>query len=238
LNQKPEPSPHDLGRFDTRAGPSETTRTEADPPTAERTTAVILCGGAGRRVGGADKPLLTLGGRPVLEWVLDRITPQVADVVISANRNLTRYRAYGPVVTDDAPGHNGPLAGVLAAARVIKSPWMLVCPGDAPRLPADLLQRLAAAAAAHLGASGLGSAEQPAHASAAVAETADGRQPLPLLVRTERALELAVWLSGGERRVGRWIEHLNGATADYRGRETLFANLNHPDMFDPNQAPI
>lgn len=215
-----------------------------DAPTPANTTAVILCGGAGRRVGGADKPLLRQDGRPVVEQVLARIAPQVHAMIISANRNLERYQDYAPVVTDGAYGDSGPLAGILAAARTVATPWLLVCPGDAPMLPEDLLARLAEAITLGSGtsttaaaAAGRSSKRSPDWA-AAVALTAEGRQPLPLLVCTRCALRLAARLNDGERRVGAWIDQLDCATADYRGRETEFANLNHPHLFDADQSFI
>jgi len=215
-------------------------RTDDPAPSPALTTGVILCGGAGQRAGGADKPLLTLGGRPIVLHVLARVAPQVAHVVISANRNIARYGAFGRVVADSEYAQCGPLAGVLAAARITPTPWLLVCPGDAPTLPTDLLQRLAASVTAASGANSaletLMTAPAPV-ADAALPLTADGRQPLPLLVRTRCALGLDVFLGAGKRRVGEWLTTLHAVTADFRGRETEFANLNHLESFDPGQAP-
>ena len=86
-------------------------------------TGVILAGGEGRRMGGADKGLQLLDGRPLVHWVLDRLRPQVGRVVISANRNLDRYREFGcPVLSDTLAGFAGPLAGLQAAMAEAGTP--------------------------------------------------------------------------------------------------------------------
>jgi molybdenum cofactor guanylyltransferase len=112
--------------------------------------AVVLAGGLARRMGGGDKPLRMLGGRPLLDHVLARVGPQVAGVILNANGDPGRFAAYGlPVVADPLPEHPGPLAGVLAgldwAAGRPGVTDVLSVPGDCPFLPDDLLARLEAA---------------------------------------------------------------------------------------------
>ena len=80
------------------------------------TLGVVLAGGLARRMGGGDKPLRLLGGRPMLDQALDRLAPQVAAVIVNANGDPARFAAHRlPVVADGLPDHPGPLAGVLAA---------------------------------------------------------------------------------------------------------------------------
>ena len=80
------------------------------------TLGMVLAGGLARRMGGGDKPLRLLAGRPMLDHALDRLSPQVAAVVLNANGDPARFAAYGlPVVADGLPDHPGPLAGILAA---------------------------------------------------------------------------------------------------------------------------
>ncbi|MBG0793752.1 molybdenum cofactor guanylyltransferase MobA [Methylocystis sp. H62] len=110
---------------------------------------VILAGGLARRMGGGDKPLVEIAGRPILQHVVDRLKPQCARLAINANGDPARFSAFGlPVICDSVEGFAGPLAGVLAgmdygagkgAAHVLSAP------GDTPFLPADLLSRLQAA---------------------------------------------------------------------------------------------
>jgi molybdopterin molybdotransferase len=124
--------------------------TASTPPCRENVTALVLAGGSGSRLGGADKGLVELAGAPLIEHVAARLVPQVAGVLVSANRNVEVWRRYGwPVLTDPPPGGRGPLAGILAGLEACPTDWLLVVPCDAPALPQDLCQRLAAADPAH-----------------------------------------------------------------------------------------
>ena len=121
------------------------------PPRSD-TLGAVLAGGLARRMGGGDKPLRLLAGRPLLRHVLDRVAPQVAAVVLNANGDPARFADYAPlpVVPDGVPDNPGPLAGVLAALDWAAEqrpdlPWVLTAPGDCPFLPLDLAERLHAA---------------------------------------------------------------------------------------------
>ena len=107
--------------------------------------AVILAGGEARRLGGADKALLHLGGRPLLAHVLDRLRPQIDVIALSANGDPARFAAFDvPVLADDEIGQ-GPLAGVLAGldwAAAQGFDAILTTPVDTPFLPADLVAKL------------------------------------------------------------------------------------------------
>lgn len=112
---------------------------------------VLLAGGQSRRMGGGDKCLRLLGGRPVLAHIIDRVCPQVRALVLNANGDPARFAAFGvPVVPDSIPDFAGPLAGVLAgldwaAAHAPACSLVASVPTDAPFLPVDLVARLAAA---------------------------------------------------------------------------------------------
>lgn len=105
-------------------------------------TAAILAGGEGRRVGGADKGLLPLGGRPLVAHVVAALRGQVGRMVICANRNADRYAQFAPVIADGESGFRGPLAGIAAALRACASEWLLTVPVDCPQPPRDLAVRL------------------------------------------------------------------------------------------------
>lgn len=119
------------------------------PPTRlPPTLGAILAGGLARRLGGGDKALRAVGSRPVLVRLVERIAPQVEQLILNANDDPRRFDGLGlPVVADSLPDHPGPLAGVLAALEwaVRFDPaiaWVLTVPGDAPFLPRDLVVRL------------------------------------------------------------------------------------------------
>lgn len=107
---------------------------------------VILAGGLARRMGGGDKPLVEIAGRPILQHVIDRLKPQCGLLAINANGDPARFSAFGlPVICDSVEGFAGPLAGVLAGMEfgaAKGAAHVLSAPGDTPFLPADLLSRL------------------------------------------------------------------------------------------------
>ena len=188
-------------------------------PAAERVAAVILAGGEGRRMGGADKGLLEYQGRPLIDWALTALAPQVDDVLISANRNLDTYAAYGHrVLPDTLPGFPGPLAGVLAALDVVRTDWLLVAPCDTPHLPADLAQRLLVAA-------------QTENVPLAVAADENRVHHSCFIVRTDQRDALAACLARGERAVRRWQAGLSSTTVRFDA--ACFANINRPDDLRP-----
>ena len=110
--------------------------------------AVVLAGGLARRMGGGDKPLVEIGGRPMLDHVLERLRPQVDAIVINANGDPARFAAFGlPVVADTGEGHAGPLAGVLAGMRWAElampaARFIVSVAGDTPFFPRNLVARL------------------------------------------------------------------------------------------------
>ena len=112
------------------------------------TLGAVLAGGLGRRMGGADKALLHLGGRTLLSMAVERLDPQCDGIVISANGALERFEGMAlPIVPDSVPGLLGPLAGILAALEWAASSrpsveWVVSVPCDTPFLPLDLVSRL------------------------------------------------------------------------------------------------
>lgn len=130
---------------------------------------VVLMGGEGRRMGGADKALIALRGRPILAHALDRFRPQVATLALSANGDPARFGAFAlPVLADPANGPGGPLAGVRAglawAATTAGVTHLATIPGDAPHPHADLVARLAAAAGGGLAVAVSPTGIEPLHA--------------------------------------------------------------------------
>jgi len=113
-----------------------------------RILGVILAGGLARRLGGGDKALTEVGGRPLLAHAIERLSPQVDRIIINANGDPSRFDAFGlPVVADTVEGFAGPLAGVLAGmewarANAPDCEWIVTVATDAPFFPEDLVARL------------------------------------------------------------------------------------------------
>jgi molybdenum cofactor guanylyltransferase len=169
------------------------------PPAIDRAdiTGLVLAGGRGSRMGGIDKGLQPHLGQPLALHALQRLAPQVGRVALNANRNLAAYAEMGaPVWPDALPDQPGPLAGFLAGLAHCETPWLVTVPCDTPDFPADLVARLARAAA-DSGAD---------IALAASREPAGSVQPQPVfcLLRTRLRDELADAIAAGERKIERW----------------------------------
>lgn len=160
-------------------------------------TGVILAGGRGTRMGGVDKGLQNFNGMPMALHTLLRLSPQVAEVMINANRNLGAYEAFGVSVWPDVlADYAGPLAGFLTALERCETPWLATVPCDTPLLPQDLVARLAQAAG-----------EQDAEIAMAAAREQDGRfhpQPVFCLLRRELLESLVRFTHDGGRKVDAW----------------------------------
>ncbi|HMM54485.1 MAG TPA: molybdenum cofactor guanylyltransferase MobA [Candidatus Desulfobacillus sp.] len=186
-------------------------------------TGLILAGGRGRRMGGRDKGLLPFRGRPLAAAVAARLAPQVERLLISANRNLDDYAAFGhAVVQDRVGGFAGPLAGLEAGLAACGTPLLLAAPCDTPFLPEDLASRLRAALEAST-------------TEIAVARTPAREHPAVCLVRREALAGLSAFLAAGGRRVAEWQAGLRRAAADFED-EAAFANFNTPEDFGAREG--
>ncbi len=160
-------------------------------------TGVILAGGRGSRMGGADKGLQNFNGMPMALHTLMRLAPQVGEVMINANRNLAAYEAFGvPVWPDVLADYAGPLAGFLTALERCETPWLATVPCDTPLFPPDLVARLSQAA--H---------DADAEIAMAAAREEDGRihaQPVFCLLRVDLLESLVKFTQAGGRKVDGW----------------------------------
>ena len=182
----------------------------------EHITAVILAGGRGRRMAGADKGLLSLQGRPLICHVIAAIQPQVVTMIISANRHEPQYAALGFSVVSDRDGNfSGPLAGIARAFEDLNSPYLLVVPCDTPFLPAQLAERLAQALMAD-------------DAQAAIARSAAHLQPLCVLLSREVERDLQNFRASGGVKVQEWLHRLRHVVVDFPERSLAFYNINTP----------
>jgi molybdopterin-guanine dinucleotide biosynthesis protein A len=173
---------------------------------------IVLAGGQGRRMGGVDKGLQVLRGRPMVAWVLERLTPQVGEIVINANQNLEAYAAFGHrVMPDEVGGFAGPLAGLHAGLAAASHALVVTVPCDSPFLPADLVARLCAA----LGENDV-----------AVAKTGDQPHPVFSLVRRSVHAHLGAFLAGGGRKIDAWYASLKVVEVPFDDEADAFRNIN------------
>ncbi|HTT78087.1 MAG TPA: molybdenum cofactor guanylyltransferase MobA [Stellaceae bacterium] len=185
---------------------------------------VLLAGGLSRRMGGGDKTLRLLGGRPLLQHVIDRMRPQVATLVINANGDPARFAPFGlAIVADSVPDFAGPLAGILAgldwaAEHRPDCAYVVSVATDAPFLPTDLVARLS---------------EGMEREGADLACAASGGQPHPVIglwpVGLRGDLRDAL-TAQGIRKVDVWTARYKLATVEFAaGPIDPFFNANRPD---------
>jgi molybdenum cofactor guanylyltransferase len=180
-------------------------------------TGVVLAGGQGRRMGTVDKGLVALDGRPMIAHVLDRLRPQVDEILINANQNHGRYEAFGyPVFADAIGGFAGPLAGLHAGLAHASLPLVATVPCDSPFLPDDLVERLA-------------SALRKDKAELAVARTFDQPHPVFALVRREVMPHLGRFLEKGGRKIDAWYATLKTVEVEFDDEADAFRNINTAD---------
>jgi len=185
---------------------------------------LLLAGGLSRRMGGGDKSLRLLAGRPLLQYVIDRLRPQVDALVLNANGDPARFAGFGlPVVADSVPDFAGPLAGVLAgldwaAANRPDCPLVVSVATDAPFLPDNLVARLAEEMQAE-------GAELACAASGGQAHPVIGLWPLRLRADLRRAL-----VTEGIRKVDEWTARYRLVTVPFADRPIdPFFNANRPE---------
>ena len=180
-------------------------------------SAVILAGGRARRMGGEDKGLVELGGRPLLDYIISALRPQVGEILVNANRNLERYRAFGyPVIEDIMGDFCGPLVGMATGMQATGNPWLLTVPCDSPFVPAQL-------------AATLGHALVTEQADLSVAHDGVRMQPVFALLDCRLLPSLLDYLTGGGRKIDTWYAQQRLALADFSASADTFLNLNTPE---------
>jgi molybdopterin molybdotransferase len=190
---------------------------------------LVLAGGRGSRMGNVDKGLQPFRSSTMVEHVLARLRPQVGPLLISANRNLETYRAFGaPVLTDEMADFPGPLAGLETGLRHCATPYLLTVPCDSPFLPPDLAAHLFAALQEH----------DADVAYAATQEAGMLVQPHPVfcLVRADRLPVLSAYLAQGGRRVDGWYRDLKAVEVVFDDADA-FRNINTLDELRGLEQP-
>ncbi len=198
-----------------------------NPATAD-VVGVLLAGGLARRMGGGDKCMRKLGGRPLLDRLIDLARPQVGTLILNANGDGARFASYGlDVVPDVIDGYAGPLAGVLtglewAAENVPTAEWVASFATDAPFLPTDMVERLMAAVAGR-------GADMACAASGGRAHPVFGLWPVSIRAELRRAM-----IDDDMRKIDKWtsgfdLVEVEFATED--GRDPFF-NVNRPENLE------
>jgi molybdenum cofactor guanylyltransferase len=188
-------------------------------------TGLILAGGLGRRMGSVDKGLVAFNGQPMVASVIERLQPQVNELLINANRNLDDYRRFGfRVVPDAIEGFAGPLAGLERGFAEAAHDLIVTTPCDSPFLPSDLVTRLRSALESH-------------RVDLTVAKTGTQAHPVFCLARRSLHQHLRTFLLGGGRKIDAWYATLNTIEVSFDDEAGAFANINTKKELDDLAMP-
>jgi molybdopterin-guanine dinucleotide biosynthesis protein A len=165
-------------------------------------TGLVLAGGRGSRMGGADKGLQNFNGTPLALHAVLRLGLQVGEMMVNANRNLSAYESFGvPVWPDGLADYAGPLAGFLTGLERCETPWLLTVPCDTPLFPLDLAERMAAALVEADAEIAMVSAPEPQDGGGPALLRA---QPVFCLLPTTLLESLTRFTQGGGRKIDAW----------------------------------
>jgi len=180
-------------------------------------TAVILAGGKARRMDGQDKGLITLHGRPMIDYLIRALQPQAGKLLINANRNTEQYAAFGlPVVADMLGDYFGPLVGMASGMNATDTTYIVTAPCDTPIIPDNLVETLYRAL-------------QENQADISVAHDGERMQPVFALLRCSLLPSLLAYLNEGGRKIDSWYGQQRLALADFSASADTFLNLNTPE---------
>lgn len=177
-------------------------------------SAVILAGGQAKRMGGVDKGLQTLHGKPLFQFIYDRLHSQVEHISVNANRNQAIYATAGlPVFGDNIEGFQGPLSGILTALERADTDFVLFVPCDSPFFPDNLLEKLKSAVVFH---------------GVSIAYVHDGEREHPTFCLMARSLKekLAAYLAAGDRRMLQFMRQNGAVSVDFSENKAAFTNIN------------
>ena len=183
----------------------------------EKITGVILAGGKSTRMGGVDKGLMPFLGETMVNWIIQRLSPQVSSILINANREIESYKSYGlHVIHDEISDFSGPLAGLHAGMKAANTEFILTAPCDSPLLADDLATRLMDALIKN-------------HADIAVAKTGSQHHPVFCLCRANLSEDLELYLKNGGRKVDEWQKKHAYIEVSFDDNPSAFSNINTPE---------
>ena len=180
-------------------------------------SAVILAGGQAKRMGSVDKGLQPLQGKPLFQFIYDRLHSQVEHISVNANRNQAIYAVAGlPVFGDNIEGFQGPLSGILTALERSETDFVLFVPCDSPFFPENLLEKLKSAVVFH---------------GVSIAYVHDGEREHPTFCLMACGLKdkLAAYLAAGERRMLQFMRQNGAVSVDFSENKAAFTNINTLD---------
>ena len=168
-------------------------------------------------MGGVDKGLIDLDGSPMITHIVRRLMPQVGDIVISANRNLTEYRKWSDRIVEDTIGEfDGPLAGMASGLALVDTEFAATVPCDSPLLTMDLVSRMYRACVSQV-------------VDIAVAHDGERLQPVFTMMRPSLAASILEFLGSGERKIDKWFEQHTSVAVDFSDAPETFLNINTED---------
>jgi len=179
--------------------------------TSIKVSCIILAGGEGKRAGGEDKGLIAYKGKPLIEHVIDKVSPQVDDIVISANRNINTYKQFSNTVINDLSNrHQGPLAGIAACLQYCKHEYTLVVACDMPSLPDNLVEKLSNAILNN---------------SVCIA-TLNNRHQLALLIKNNLTDSISSRINNNQLKFKHWVDSVSFSSVSFDDNPEAFLNLN------------
>ncbi len=182
-------------------------------------TAVILAGGQASRMNGEDKGLIIFRELPLIAHVVNITKPKVAEILISANRNLEEYANFGRVIRDDLEGFQGPLAGISKALKVCSTPYLLVFPCDSPLIDATLIDSLI-------------EKMEATKADICVAHDGSIMHATFALMQTKLEKSLEEFLEEGGRKMAYWYRQQSLERIDVSSYLEVLTNINRPEDFN------
>lgn len=179
-----------------------------------QTSWVILAGGQASRMGGKDKGLIELNNKPLIQHVIERLSPQTPSILINANRNQAAYQEFGPVFSDHFSDYPGPMGGIHAGLVLAETDWVGFVPCDSPQINRDLVARFCA--------------QVTPESDILVAHDGDHQQPVFTLYHKRVLPKLTAFLERGDRKIILLYKECNTSYVDFSDSPNCFVNLNTP----------
>ncbi|MFT6757980.1 MAG: molybdopterin-guanine dinucleotide biosynthesis protein A [Chitinophagales bacterium] len=175
---------------------------------------IILAGGEGQRMGGADKGLMQWHDKPLIQHIIERLDPQVDEIIISCNRNIEQYKSFGyACIKDSTDDFLGPLSGIASCVESSNHDSVLLCPCDTPLIPLNLRQHLE-------------KTMQQSGANAVIARDNYNQHYSHALLTKEFAKTANQQLSAKRKSLRAWYETTNWQYADFNDQAKAFTNIN------------